>query len=141
MDAGAATLAYEADTQGRAVAAPPSREPPQAGKAPIPPAKPDAIRCATSRALALRREVDRFQQAWPSLGGPQDSFPHFSWTQLERQLSSLAPPSRAPVAAGLVQSVRASAGHKPPEMVLREILCLASALMDEENEVTDGDRR
>ena len=94
-----------------------------------------------SRALALRREVDRFQQAWPSPGGPQDFFPDFTWKQLERQLSSLAPPTRAPIAAGLVQSVRAGARHKPPEMVLREILCLASALMDEDREISNDDRR
>lgn len=93
-----------------------------------------------SRAMALRREVDRFRQAWPSLDGPQESFPGFTWKQLERQLSNLAPPSRAPIAAGLVQSVRAGARYKPPEMVLREILCLASALMDEENETASGDR-
>jgi hypothetical protein len=134
-------LAYEADTQGQALVAPPAQKPGRAGKTPIPSAKPNAVRSAMSRAMALRREVDRFQQAWPNLDGPQDSFPGFTWQQLERQLSSLAPPSRAPIAAGLVQSVRAGARHKPPEMVLREILCLASALMDEENATADRDQR
>jgi hypothetical protein len=38
-------------------------------------------------------------------------------------------------------SVGAGARHKPPEMVLREILCLASALMDEENATADRDQR
>lgn len=94
-----------------------------------------------SRAMALRREIDGFQQAWPRLGGLQESFPGFTWKQLERQLSSLAPPTRAPIAAGLVRSVRAGARHKPPEMVLREILCLASALMDEDNEISNDDQR
>lgn len=94
-----------------------------------------------SRAMALRREIDGFQQAWPRLGGLQESFPGFTWKQLERQLSNLAPPTRAPIAAGLVQSVRAGARHKPPEMVLREILCLASALMDEDNEISNDDQR
>ena len=141
MNPGAETLAYEADTQRRpALDAPPSRKPPRGAKAPVPPAKP-TIKSAMSRATALRREVDGFQQAWPPCpGGARDPFPGFTWTQLERQLSDLALPARAPIAAGLIQSVRTSARHKPPEMVLREILCLASALMDEEGEVSD-DRR
>jgi hypothetical protein len=36
--------------------------------------------------------------------------------------------------------VRASARHKPPEMAPREILCLAGALMDEDDEIPNGDQ-
>ena len=135
-------MAYEADTQRRpALDAPPSGKPRRGAKAPVPAAKRDVTKSAISRTIALRREVDGFQQAWPSLDGAQDPFPGFTWTQLERQLSSLTPSVRAPIAAGLIQSVRGGAGHKPPEMVLREILCLASALMDEENGTSDDDYR
>jgi hypothetical protein len=134
MDAGAETMAYEADTpKRRALEAPPFRKPGGVAKAPVPPVQPDPIKGAIRRALAVRRDVDRFERAWPGPGGAEEPLPAFSWGQLERQLFSLAGPTGALIAPDLIRSVRKSVGHKPSEMVLREILCLASTLMDEEN--------
>lgn len=136
METGTETLAYEADTPGRrALDAPPPRKARRVAKAPPPPAAQDSLNRAMSRALALRRDIDRFQQAWPGLDDAEDPCPIFTWAQLERQICNLAGPATRPIAPGLIRSVRGSAGHKPPEMVLREILCLASSLMDEENPV------
>lgn len=92
---------------------------------------PDAVSAAVDRALVVRRDIERFQRAWPSLDAWEDVLPGFSWAELERQLSNLsAGPHGAFVASGLVRSVRQSAGAKPPEMVLREILCMAGALIN-----------
>ncbi len=58
--------------------------------------------------------------------------PVFTWEQLERQLASLSgAPNRAAITPALVSGLRKQARFKPPEMVLREILCLAWTLMDE----------
>ncbi len=58
--------------------------------------------------------------------------PEFTWEQLERQLVDLAgTPDRSDLAAPLISALRKQAPWKPPEMLLREILCLAWTLMDE----------
>ncbi len=88
----------------------------------------DAIR----QALNLRQDVHRFQQTWPTLNAVDEPVPPFTWKELERQLSSLAvSPHAALMASDLVNATRKQARFKPGEMVLREILCVASALMDE----------
>ncbi len=52
--------------------------------------------------------------------------------QLERQLVDLsATPTQADMARHLVSATRKLAPFKPPEMVLREILCLTWVLLDE----------
>jgi hypothetical protein len=95
------------------------------------PANPTVARAAVDRALAVRRDIERFQRAWPGLDAKEDLAPAFTWAELERQLSSLsAGPHGALIAAGLIRSVRQWADPKPPEMVLREILCMAGALMN-----------
>lgn len=87
---------------------------------------------AIVRALSLREEVQTFQQAWPRPNARDETVPAFTWAELERQLSSLAvTPSSALMAPDLVSATRKQAAFKPPEMVLREILCVAGALMDE----------
>jgi hypothetical protein len=92
----------------------------------------DALKAAIDRTLALRRDIDRFLRTWPTLNSGDDLLPAFTWTELERQLSSLsAGPHGAFVASGMIRSVRQLADAKPPEMVLREILCMACALMDD----------
>jgi hypothetical protein len=92
----------------------------------------DALRAAIDRTLALRREIDRFLRTWPSLNTGDDLLPPFTWAELERQLSSLsAGPHGAFIASGMIRSVRQLADAKPPEMVLREILCMACAVMDD----------
>ena len=84
------------------------------------------------QALALRREADAFGQIWPGPPSPETATPLFTWEQLERQLADLSgSPSRAAITAPLVSALRKQSKWKPPEMVLREILCLAWTLMDE----------
>jgi hypothetical protein len=62
----------------------------------------------------------------------EELIPSFSWTQLERQLVDLAAtPAQADMARHLVSATRKLAPFKPPEMVLREILCLTWVLLDE----------
>lgn len=84
------------------------------------------------KALRLRREIDDFEARWPALARREESLPAFSWTQLERQLVDLsATPAQADMARHLVSATRKLAPFKPPEMVLREILCLTWVLLDE----------
>jgi hypothetical protein len=89
-------------------------------------------RAVIGRALRLRREIDDFEARWPTLANREEQLPSFSWTQLERQLVDLsATPAQADMARHLVSATRKLAPFKPPEMVLREILCLTWVLLDE----------
>jgi hypothetical protein len=89
-------------------------------------------RVAIGRALRLRREIDEFQAKWPKARADEELTPTFSWVQLERQLVDLAATdTQADMARHLVSATRKLAGFKPPEMVLREILCLTWVLLDE----------
>ena len=84
------------------------------------------------RALPLRREPDPFDRTWPGPRSPERPTPRFTWEQLERQLADLSgAPSRAAITPALVSALRKQSRWKPPELVLREILCLAWTLMDE----------
>jgi hypothetical protein len=87
---------------------------------------------AIDQALSLRRDAEAFQRNWPTLNSQDEPVPAFTWTELERQLSSLAVnPHSARMASDLVSATRKQASFKPAELVLREILCVAGALMDE----------
>jgi len=89
-------------------------------------------RAVIGRALRLRREIDDFEARWPALARREELIPSFSWTQLERQLVDLsATPAQADMARHLVSATRKLAPFKPPEMVLREILCMTWVLLDE----------
>ena len=89
-------------------------------------------RTAVRRALDLRREVERFETRWPTPAMDETLVPAITWGQLERQLADLADtPVKAAMARDLVSATRKMARFKPPEMVLREILCLTWALLDE----------
>lgn len=90
-------------------------------------------RAVIGRALRLRREIDEFEVRWPAAGpAGEEPIPSFSWDQLERQLVDLAAtPTQAAMARHLVSANRKLAPFKPPEMVLREILCLTWVLLDE----------
>ena len=84
------------------------------------------------RVIRLRQEVESFQSRWPTPTGEAPLAPSFTWDQLERQLADLAgDPVKALMARDLVSATRKMAAFKPPEMVLREILCLSWALLDE----------
>jgi hypothetical protein len=85
-----------------------------------------------SQAVPLRQETGSSRQTWPAPPKPETSTPSFTWEQLERQLADLSgAPARAAITPALVSALRKQARFKPPEMVLREILCLAWTLMDE----------
>lgn len=87
---------------------------------------------AIDRAAHLHEDIQRFQREWPKLGSIRDQTPPFTWLELERQLTSLAAtPGSAAMVGELVSATRKQAPFKPSEMVLREILCIASAVMDE----------
>jgi hypothetical protein len=88
---------------------------------------------AMRRALNLRRDVEAFEARWPEAPDREGALvPGFTWSQLERQLVDLSDtPVKAAMALDLVTATRKMARFKPPEMVLREILCLTWALLDE----------
>jgi hypothetical protein len=89
-------------------------------------------RAAVNRALRLRREIDDFENRWPTLAKRDECLPPISWAQLERQLVDLsATPAQADMARHLVSASRKLAAFKPAEMVLREILCMTWVLLDE----------
>lgn len=100
-----------------------------------------ARRAAVQRALQLRQEAEAFERRWPAPRATQAMLPPVSWAQLERQLADLTDtPIKAAMARDLVSATRKMAEFKPPEMVLREILCLAWTLLDEgfQPEFRDG---
>lgn len=91
-----------------------------------------ATREVISNAIQLRREVESFLDRWPEGAAPSGPMPSISWRQLERQLADLATtPAKQQMAGPLVSATRKQAPFKPPEMVIREILCIAAVLMDE----------
>lgn len=95
---------------------------------PLDPHQKDAL----IRATFLQEDIRRFQNDWPPLNSIRDKVPPFSWSQLTRQLSSLsATRANAAMVPDLINATRKQAAFKPPEMVLREILSIASAVMDE----------
>lgn len=83
------------------------------------------------RVTYLRQDVTNFQQSWPPLN-LAEQLPPITWGELERQLVSLAAkPANASMVHDLMTATRKQAAFKPSEMVMREILCIASAVMDE----------
>lgn len=89
-------------------------------------------RAAVERALHLQKEVALFQAAWPAPAHPVEPVPPISWDQLLRQLEELAPTTvQRNLVRDLLATTRGLAALKPPEMVLREILCVASTVMQE----------
>ena len=83
------------------------------------------------KALQIREAATIFDRDWPPLAN-RPPMPVFAWTELERQLLSLAPEDLAPMVRDLVSAVRKEASPKPPEMVLREILIIAATVLDED---------
>lgn len=82
------------------------------------------------KALQIRQAAEVFDRDWPPLLN-RPPMPAFAWTELERQLTGLAPADLAPMVRDLVSAVRKEASLKPPEMVLREILVIAATVLDE----------
>jgi hypothetical protein len=89
-------------------------------------------RTAVGQAMRVRDEVEAFERRWPTPQSSEPAAPSFTWSQLERQLADLADtPVKAAMARDLVSATRKTSQFKPPEMVLREILCLTWAMLDE----------
>lgn len=89
-------------------------------------------RAAVGQAIRVREDVAAFERRWPSPPAQDDKVPAFTWSQLERQLADLADtPTKAVMAKELISALRKMSQFKPPEMVLREILCTSWALLDE----------
>ncbi|MBP6546059.1 MAG: hypothetical protein KA220_05025 [Phenylobacterium sp.] len=102
----------------------------------VDPSQPDwegqEQRAAVNRVTRLRQEVDAFQARWPATPDEETPGPGFTWAQLERQLADLAGcPTKAAMARDLISATAKMSRFKPPEMVLREILCMTWALLDE----------
>lgn len=86
---------------------------------------------AIGRATYMRQDIMSFRNSWPALNSAE-VLPPITWSELERQLMSLsATPDGAAMVHDLVAATRKQATFKPSELVLREILCIASAVMDE----------
>ena len=86
---------------------------------------------AIGRATHLRQEVSGFRHAWPLLNSAE-TLPPITWSELKRQLQNLSvTPASALMVHDLVEATRKQASFKPSELVMREILCIASAVMDE----------
>ncbi len=95
---------------------------------PLTPYQQDAI----GQAAHLQHDIQRFRRDWPTLNAIHDELPHFTWSQLERQLANLSATStNAAMIHDLINATRKLTPFKPTEMVLREILCIASAVMDD----------
>ena len=89
-------------------------------------------RAAVGQAIRVREDVAAFERRWPNPPKPDAQVPAFTWSQLERQLADLADtPTKAIMAKDLISALRKMSQFKPPEMVLREILCTSWALLDE----------
>lgn len=102
----------------------------------VDPSQPDwegqEQRAAVNQVMRLRHEVAAFEARWPETPAAVAEAPGFTWSQLERQLADLAGcPVKAEMARDLVSATAKMARFKPPEMVLREILCMTWALLDE----------
>ncbi|MBI1686473.1 hypothetical protein I4Q42_22640 [Caulobacter hibisci] len=82
------------------------------------------------KARQIRQAVTAFEQTWPPLP-PEPPIPAFGWSQLQRQLTDLAPPELAPLVTDLVSAIRKESAAKPAEMVLREILTITATVLDE----------
>ena len=90
-------------------------------------------RSAIRNARLLRKDVQAFQSRWPTPPDQNDSLPMINWGQLERQIEDLAvTPAKKEMVAALMSATRKQARFKPAEMVMREILCIAGVLMDED---------
>ena len=88
---------------------------------------------AINQVLMMKRDIRAFRAAYPPCETARGALIQgFTWEALERQLIDLATDgAKAAMAGPLVSATRKQARFKPPELVLREILCLASTLMDE----------
>jgi hypothetical protein len=92
----------------------------------------ELARAALQEANLLQADIKRFEQAWPTPPATFTPMPFFSWEQLERQVVALATrPDTGETARLALAGWRARARTVPPEMLLKELLVVAWAAMDE----------
>jgi hypothetical protein len=90
-----------------------------------------------ARAVELNQEVDRFKRRWPPMSATDPGL-SVRWEEFERQLVDLAPSDlQAELVHRLVARTRAYAALKPPEMVLRELLCIAALVLEPDGEPSE----
>ena len=82
---------------------------------------------AIARTARVKAFLKRFPPIEPT---PGDHLPAVSWSQINRQLRSLAGPDFAR-ASWELEVLKASARTNPPEMFYRELLTLAWSLIDD----------
>src|SRR5690606_21221541 len=80
------------------------------------------------QAALVRQDIQHFEEQFPGLLSPQDRMPRFTWQEARRQLLSLTPESLIPLTTGWLSGAQKLATVKPPEMVLRELICFAGLL-------------
>jgi hypothetical protein len=84
-------------------------------------------------AMSLRQEIDQFQRTFPPMPSTPAPMPSFDWMEFERQLASLAAnTTSALIVPSMVAAVRKTSALKPPEMVLRDLICMAFTVLDED---------
>jgi hypothetical protein len=101
-----------------------------------------AFQQAIAEGRWLAAEIGRFESLFPPIGGATPADLRVSWPAIERQLIHLARrPSVKAMVPALVSAIRKHALLKPPELLFRELLCLASVVLDEsfEPSETEGD--
>lgn len=90
----------------------------------------------------LAEEIGRFESQFPPIAQESPEDLRLNWTAIERQLIDLAlrPAVKAMIPA-LVSAIRKHSRLKPSELLFRELLCLASVVLDEDFEPseTEGD--
>ena len=85
------------------------------------------IELAVFRTARVKAFLGRFPPMEPA---PDDLLPAISWTQIERQLRSLAGPDFER-ASWELEVLKASARTSPAELFFRELLTLAWSLIDD----------
>lgn len=80
----------------------------------------------------LATEIERFESRFPPIDRSTREDLQLNWLEIERQITDLALRQcvKAMVPA-LVSAIRKHALLKPPELLFRELLCLASVVLDE----------
>ena len=89
---------------------------------------------AVESALTLRRDILEFEERFPPLPSEQTQMPRFTWAELQRQLVDLSQvsSSSAEQVRAAIEPLRLKASSAPPELLLRELLIMASILLEED---------
>lgn len=100
--------------------------------APIPNLAEERTKALIRQATQVRLDIQRFEAQFPELMARQDRMPRFTWQEVQRQLLSVTPEPLIPLTTGWLSGTQKLATVKPPEMVLRELICFAGILQTDE---------